>query len=99
MSIEIILLALSPIFLLFVGVEFIKFRRYYDIKDSLANALLALLHQGADAIALLLLMPIFPAPCKKWVQRSMYIKRVKTKIWAPRLKRQAKRINTFFKAW
>jgi len=59
MSIEIILLALSPIFLLFVGVEFIKFRRYYDIKDSLANALLALLHQGADAIALLLLMPFF----------------------------------------
>lgn len=59
MSIEIILLALSPIFLLFVGVEFIKFRRCYDIKDSLANALLALLHQGADAIALLLLMPFF----------------------------------------
>ncbi|WP_417669889.1 sterol desaturase family protein [Pseudoalteromonas tetraodonis] len=59
MSIEIILLALSPIFLLFVGVEFIKLRRYYDIKDSLANALLALLHQGADAIALLLLMPFF----------------------------------------
>ena len=59
MSIEIILLALSPIFLLFVGVEFIKFRRYYAIKDSLANALLALLNQGADAIALLLLMPFF----------------------------------------
>ena len=30
MSIEIILLALSPIFLLFVAIEFIKFRRCYD---------------------------------------------------------------------
>lgn len=59
MSIEIILLALSPIFLLFVAIEFIKFRRYYDIKDSFTNALLALLHQGADAIALIVLMPFF----------------------------------------
>ena len=59
MSIEIILLALSPIFLAFVCYEFIKFRRNYNIKDSLANAVLALMHQGADAIALLILMPFF----------------------------------------
>lgn len=59
MSVEIILLALSPVFLLFVCYEFIKFKGYYDIKDSLANTALALLHQGADALALLLLMPFF----------------------------------------
>ena len=46
MSIEIILLALSPVFIIFVSYEFIKYRRYYDIKDSLANTALALMHQG-----------------------------------------------------
>jgi sterol desaturase/sphingolipid hydroxylase (fatty acid hydroxylase superfamily) len=59
MTIEIILLALSPIFILFVSYEFIKHRRYYDIKDSMANSVLALMHQASDAIALLLLMPFF----------------------------------------
>ncbi|MCW1719501.1 sterol desaturase family protein [Pseudoalteromonas sp. A3] len=59
MSSEIILLALSPVFLVFVCFEFVKFKRYYNIKDSLANTVLALLHQGADAMALLLLMPFF----------------------------------------
>ena len=59
MSIEIILLALSPVFMLFISYEFIKHRRYYDIKDSLANTALALMHQGSEAIALLLLMPFF----------------------------------------
>ena len=59
MSIEIILLALSPIFVSFIVYEYIKHRKFYDIKDSLANTVLALLHQGADAIALLLLMPFF----------------------------------------
>ena len=59
MNSEIILLALSPVFLVFVCFEFIKFKRYYNIKDSLANTVLALLHQGADAMALLLLMPFF----------------------------------------
>ena len=59
MSIEIILLALSPIFVAFILYEFIKHRKHYDIKDSLANTVLALLHQGSDAIALLLLMPFF----------------------------------------
>jgi sterol desaturase/sphingolipid hydroxylase (fatty acid hydroxylase superfamily) len=59
MTIEIILLALSPIFILFVTYEFIKHRHYYDIKDSVANSVLALMHQASDAIALLLLMPFF----------------------------------------
>ncbi|WP_372761871.1 sterol desaturase family protein [Pseudoalteromonas sp.] len=59
MSIEVILLALSPLFIAFVSYEFIKHRRYYDIADSLANTALALMHQAADAIALLLLMPFF----------------------------------------
>ena len=59
MTIEIILLALSPVFMVFISYEFIKHRRYYDIKDSLANTALALMHQGSEAIALLLLMPFF----------------------------------------
>ncbi|WP_457934081.1 sterol desaturase family protein [Pseudoalteromonas sp. SCSIO 43210] len=59
MSVEIILLALSPVFLTFVVFEFIAFRRYYSIKDSLANTVLALMHQGADALSLIILMPFF----------------------------------------
>ncbi|MFQ3192572.1 MAG: sterol desaturase/sphingolipid hydroxylase (fatty acid hydroxylase superfamily) [Paraglaciecola sp.] len=59
MTIEIILLALSPVFIIFVSYEFTKHRHHYDIKDSLANTALALMHQGADAIALLVLMPFF----------------------------------------
>lgn len=59
MNIELILLALSPVFLLFVAVEFARRRRLYDVKDSLTNGVLALMHQGADAIALLILMPAF----------------------------------------
>lgn len=39
--------------------EFVKARQYFDIKDSVNNAVLALLHQGSDAIALVLLMPFF----------------------------------------
>ncbi len=59
MSVELILLALSPIFWLCIGYEFIKYRARYDIKDSLANTALAIMHQGADALSLLLLMPLF----------------------------------------
>ena len=59
MSIEVILLALSPVFILFIVFEFVKFRQFYEVKDSITNTVLALLHQGSDAIALLLLMPIF----------------------------------------
>ena len=59
MTAEIILLALSPLFLIFIVFEFLRYKKLYDIKDSLANGALGLLHQGADAIALLLLMPFF----------------------------------------
>jgi sterol desaturase/sphingolipid hydroxylase (fatty acid hydroxylase superfamily) len=59
MNTEVILLALSPIFLAFIAYEFIKHRRFYDVKDSLANTALALLHQGSDALALIILMPFF----------------------------------------
>lgn len=57
--VELILLGLSPIFLLCVFVEFKKARQYYSIKDSLNNTVLALLHQGSDALILLLLLPFF----------------------------------------
>ena len=59
MNIEIILLALSPIFVAFIIYEFSKHRKLYNVKDSLSNTALALLHQGSDALALLLLMPFF----------------------------------------
>ena len=59
MTVEVILLAFTPVFFIFIGYEFIKHRHHYDIKDSLSNSVLALMHQGADAIALILLMPFF----------------------------------------
>lgn len=59
MDVTLILMALSPIFLLFIGYEFFKYRQHYDLKDSGANTVLALLHQGTDAIALAILMPWF----------------------------------------
>ncbi len=61
MSTEIILLALSPVFVFFIVFEFCKYRQFYEVKDSITNTVLALLHQGSDAIALLLLMPFFYA--------------------------------------
>jgi len=59
MRVELILLALSPIFFVFIVFEFIKFRRYYEVKDSLANTMLALMHQLSDALSVLLLLPFF----------------------------------------
>ncbi len=59
MDVEIILIAISPIFLICIAYEFLKYRQHYVIKDSLANTALALMHQGADAIALFFLMPFF----------------------------------------
>ncbi|MBT8149072.1 MAG: sterol desaturase family protein [Gammaproteobacteria bacterium] len=59
MPVELILLCLSPLFLLFIGLEYRSHRERYDIRDSLANGALALMHQASDAIALLLLMPAF----------------------------------------
>lgn len=57
--VELILLGLSPIFLVCVLIEFFKAKQHYNIKDSINNAFLALLHQGTDAFVLLLLMPVF----------------------------------------
>lgn len=57
--VELILLVLSPIFLLFVAIEFCKNRSAYRVKDTVNNACLALMHQASDALALLLLMPAF----------------------------------------
>lgn len=59
MSVELILLSISPIFFGFIVYEYIKHKQFYQLKDSFANTALALMHQGADAIALILLMPFF----------------------------------------
>lgn len=61
--IELILLLLSPVFIICVVLEWryavIRHQNWYQWRDTLANAMLALLHQGADMLALLLLMPFF----------------------------------------
>lgn len=59
LSVELILLSLSPLFLLCIAFEFFKAKQYYHVKDSLNNTVLALLHQGSDALILLALMPAF----------------------------------------
>lgn len=59
MAVELILIALTPVFIVFVIYEYIKHKDWYVIKDSVANTVLALLHQVSDGIALLLLMPFF----------------------------------------
>ncbi len=57
--VELILLALSPLFVICVALEYMRAKQYYKIKDSLNNSVLALLHQGVDAFCLVLLMPFF----------------------------------------
>lgn len=61
--VEFILLALAPVFLAFIIWEWWRTERagkaWYRWQDTLANAVLALLHQGSDMLALLLLMPFF----------------------------------------
>lgn len=61
--VELILLALSPVFIGFIAWEWYRAHQagngVYRWQDSLANAVLALLHQGSDMLALLLLMPFF----------------------------------------
>lgn len=59
MPVELILLALSPVFLMFIVYEFVRFRRFYVLKDSLANSVLALMHQFSDALSLFFLLPFF----------------------------------------
>ena len=61
--VELILLLLSPVFLVCVILEWryavLRQQNWYQWRDTLANAMLALLHQGSDMLALLLLMPFF----------------------------------------
>lgn len=64
---ELILLALSPLFLACVLAEYLFWRRraaaarYYRLDDSLCNAGLALLHQASDKLAWLCTLPLFEA--------------------------------------
>lgn len=62
-SAEWILLALSPVFLALVALEWrLGFRRrlpWYQWRDTVANAVLALMHQAGELLALLLLMPLY----------------------------------------
>lgn len=61
--VELILLALSPVFLAFIAWEWWRYRQVkpaiYRWQDSLANAVLALMHQGGEMLAVILLMPLF----------------------------------------
>ncbi|MBP4043984.1 sterol desaturase family protein [Chromobacterium violaceum] len=62
--VELILLALAPVFLLFVAWELWLFRRQsrlglYHWRDSLCSAALGLLHQGADKLAWVLVLPLY----------------------------------------
>lgn len=59
MKVEIILLLLSPIFLICIAWEYRSHRENYSIKDSVSSTLLALLHQGSDLLAFTLLSPLF----------------------------------------
>ena len=59
MPVELLLLALSPVFFIFILYEFLQYRPYYQLTDSIANVVLALMHQLADALALVVLLPFF----------------------------------------
>ena len=59
MDVQLLLLYLSPLFLAFVGWEMLYLRKHgaafptasYQWRDLFANAALALMHQGGDALA------------------------------------------------
>ena len=59
MDVQLLLLYLSPIFLAFIGWEMLYLRKHgadfptatYQWRDLFANAALALMHQGGDALA------------------------------------------------
>ncbi|MFC0048046.1 sterol desaturase family protein [Rheinheimera tilapiae] len=61
--VEVILILLSPVFFLFIGFEWYHSVRrklaIYQWRDSLANMILAAMHQAGDALSLLLLLPLF----------------------------------------
>ncbi|AKJ70211.1 C-5 sterol desaturase [Pandoraea thiooxydans] len=60
---ELILLALAPVFLLCIGWEAWYWRRrqqpIYSLTDTVSNAALALMHQGADKLAWLFVIPVY----------------------------------------
>ncbi|WP_186177263.1 sterol desaturase family protein [Burkholderia gladioli] len=64
-NVELLLLALAPVFLLCIGWEAWHLARtrpndhIYAWRDTLCNAALALMHQGADKLAWLVVIPIY----------------------------------------
>lgn len=58
-DISLFMLLISPLFLLCIVLEYWRYRQHYHIPDSILNTLLALSHQLSDAVALLLLLPLF----------------------------------------
>ena len=52
---DLILLALAPVFLAFIAIEAVYWKRRgrsaYSLRDTLSNAALALMHQGSDLLA------------------------------------------------
>lgn len=82
---EWILLALAPVFLLFIGIEawYWRGRRaVYSLRDTLSNATLALMHQGADAVAGLLVIVVytwvheyrlFDLPANAWTIAALFV--------------------------
>ena len=60
--VELILILISPVFFLFIAFEWYQSERrqtgWYQWRDSLANVVLAAMHQFGDALSLLLLLPI-----------------------------------------
>jgi sterol desaturase/sphingolipid hydroxylase (fatty acid hydroxylase superfamily) len=62
---ELLLLALAPVFLVCIGFEAWHFartrraERLYNWPDTLCNAALALMHQGADKLAWLAVVPVY----------------------------------------
>ena len=69
MDVKLILLYLAPLFLLFIGAEMWYLHRHgehfpsarYQWRDLLANAALALMHQGGDLLAALLITQVYNA--------------------------------------
>ncbi|WP_105167084.1 sterol desaturase family protein [Pseudoalteromonas sp. T1lg23B] len=59
MQADYILLALSPVFAIAILLEYRKAKASYTLKEFALNATLALSHQAADLLSLILLMPMF----------------------------------------
>jgi sterol desaturase/sphingolipid hydroxylase (fatty acid hydroxylase superfamily) len=81
-----ILLALAPVFLAFIGAEAWYWRRRrpdaYSLRDTLSNASLALMHQGADALAAIAVVAIyagvhryrlFDLPANAWTIAALFL--------------------------